>query len=1368
MTVKSIADLFDRLKHGYITSPEALEEKIREYRRAAPAAGYRDRLDVLLAAAFRAYIAALRDMGAEDPTDRVLALSGPRPRRPALVPERLKLLVVEGFYDLTEAQARAVATLARSANRTLVCIDWPDLSSPVAAVAAGMAEALREAGLPPPESGEPGRGRRKARRGAPPEAERSGTKGAAPPPDRTCPRRGESSRTRLVEAVFGTAPASDRPLPRPPDRRPDRSSAAWLDRMADRSPNAPADPMAAPPTEGGCAGSAEATGIELLEAEDRRDEVRAIARRIRALRESEPSLAPSDIAVIFPDLDAYAHLVEEIFEEYAIGFHICRGRPAASLPVVRSLMSLLRAAALGFRREDMLEVAACPLFDFRAAGVPLEGATARLLRTIAVEADLRGGGSFESAWLRPIEAILRVRLAAAERADEAVRRGEMTHEEADRARAAPGALEALIEVLRKLRDLLAPFADGARLEPHEHALRIADLFEKLRIGERIAELASGVPAGLAGEPAAAHTAEPDASPGARPVAGPAGQLAGRAFGRPPSEPEGKTGTGPGAETNARPGRKSGAEPARETDAGPAGKSSAAMDGRPPAAPDPETIARRRLGLDIVAGCAAEAAAACAAAGRERQMSFPEFLEVVEDILASRRYVPEGWNPDGVQVLGMLDARGLTFRRMFFGGLTEDAVPGAEAARFFPPIPGAPGIPARDISRPLEGRFLFAYYALNGTDGCVLSRPRNVGDSPVPPCVYVASLARFLPAGGCGGSGGDRRSGIRMADGAGCGSGRLAGKELEGRRSDGPRVGADRYQADDERSGPAGHPGTPGAAANGGAAGALEASATEREVLDAAAGAAKAVIASGAPVESADISPLKVAVAAGLSGEVRGMLRAMSVYARRSCPADLSPYTGHLSQGARGAALELALRVSRDGNGRRRPRRSVSASFLESYASCPARFFFENVAGLAADPEIEWDVSPVNRGKLIHTVLRRFAERRVARGEWFAGKEGEEGSALRELEDELKKALAELDFSDDPFVEAFREGLLDLSDTRQPSGALADFVIGEMEAAGNATWRMAPELLEVMWSVQAPTDIAEALGDVELQNGLRLAARVDRCDAPLRADAEGGMVACGGAGVRSGFGSGGGPGADFGGGSDEASDAGLGGASGRSPDGGSGHESGGPDGRRSGSTSRDPGAGAPGRRGRKAPGSGTPPPTAVIAEALKLSGPPPPKTVAIYDYKTGGRTPTVAGMLSGLEFQLPFYLLVARLKGLDPCAAAVYKIRPWEKIRRTSFVWMKDDAPGLLGAKLARRHLDLRGENLAHSFLEETKKRIRAILGAIAAGHFPPAPARAEECRGCSFARVCGMGGREADIRRRALARILGQAIYSPKPFRADR
>ncbi len=1139
LTVKSMADFFNRLEHEGITSPDDLEAKIREYRRGAPAPEHRSDADRFLAQIFRAYRAALRDMGAESPADRILALSGRNPRRPPWLPSGLRLLAVEGFYDLTVAQARAVAALAGSADRTIICLDWPDLFSPVAKVVAGMADALIEAGLPSPKLKRPSDGRRQSYCGASSGAALRGTESGAPSPARMRGRRGDSARARQVEAIFGIA--------RPPERLSGRALGSNPGLAASRPSGLSPDP-------------AKEARVELVEAEDRREEVREIARRICALIESDPSLALSDIAVIFPDLETYAHLVEETFEEYAVEFHICSGRPAARLPVTRSLLSLLRAAARGARREDMLEIAACPMFDFHAAGVPLDWEKARLLRTVAVEADLRGGGDFESAWLRPIEGILNARRAAAERAEEAVERGEMTREEAQRVKAAPENLEALLDAMRKLRDMLEPMSGGARVEPRDHALRIYGMFEKLRVRRRIEELASKAPV---------YTEE-----------------------KPPADTE---------------------------EEGPA------------ASPFPRTLDSRTMGLDVVVECVAEAAAAYAASARRRSMDFAEFMDAVEDILSEKRYFPESWNPDGVQVLGWLDARGLTFRRVFFGGLIEDALPGADSARFFPPLPGVPGIPSHDISRPLEGRFLFAYHALNGTDGCVLSWPRKVGDGPVTPCIYVASLARFLPVAGRRGS---------------CGAGN------ENQRASAPAIGK------------------VGSACACDAGGFPKAVVSAREALEAAAEAARTAIASGAPIESLDISPLKAAVAAGLAGEVRGMLRAMSVCARRSDPADLSPYTGHLGPGAAAAAMELAFRVARGEDGRRVPARRVSASFLESYAACPARFFFEEVVGLSAEPEILWDVSPKDRGKLIHVVLRRFTDKRTAAGGagWFEGSPDEAGKAVEEMKEELERALSELDFRDDPFVGVFRDGLLDLSDRENPSGALADFVREEIELAANSQRAMAPKMLEVMWTAAVPWDVAEVLGS-ELAGNLWFAARIDRCDA---------LRACG---------------------------------------------------------------------------------------AVMLKSPPARNTVAIYDYKTGGDMPGKTGMLSGFHLQLPFYLLIARLRGLDPCAAAIYEVRPWGRVGRKAFVWMKNIGPVLMGTDPSRRHLDLSAGDLADSFLEETKKRIRSILGAIAAGLFPPAPAGADECRRCPFGRVCGMGGRDADVRKRRLAGIAGLRMYFPEPFR---
>jgi hypothetical protein len=68
---------------------------------------------------------------------------------------------------------------------------------------------------------------------------------------------------------------------------------------------------------------------------------------------------------------------------------------------------------------------------------------------------------------------------------------------------------------------------------------------------------------------------------------------------------------------------------------------------------------------------------------------------------------------------------------------------------------------------------------------------------------------------------------------------------------------------------------------------------------------------------------------------------------------------------------------------------TSASRLETWATCPHAFFMEYLLGVepVEDPERQWEMSPLDRGSLIHEVLDRFVSDQIPAGR--AGPWGEE-------------------------------------------------------------------------------------------------------------------------------------------------------------------------------------------------------------------------------------------------------------------------------------------------------------------------------------------------------------------------------------------
>ncbi len=110
-------------------------------------------------------------------------------------------------------------------------------------------------------------------------------------------------------------------------------------------------------------------------------------------------------------------------------------------------------------------------------------------------------------------------------------------------------------------------------------------------------------------------------------------------------------------------------------------------------------------------------------------------------------------------------------------------------------------------------------------------------------------------------------------------------------------------------------------------------------------------------------------------------------------------------------------------------RMLSPSQLETWAACPYRYFLGRVLGAqgAADEE-EDEISPLERGSLVHKVLERFVAEGGDSGERLMALAGEghkkdsEGYALV-LENEQKRERELLmDLADEEFAEAERRGI----------------------------------------------------------------------------------------------------------------------------------------------------------------------------------------------------------------------------------------------------------------------------------------------------------------------------------------------------------
>ncbi|MEN6626073.1 MAG: PD-(D/E)XK nuclease family protein [Candidatus Sumerlaeia bacterium] len=106
--------------------------------------------------------------------------------------------------------------------------------------------------------------------------------------------------------------------------------------------------------------------IELIEADDRRTEIEAAARRLAALcrlqpGQAEPAMAWREAAVLARDLEPYEDLVREIFRRWGIPFFLDRPRRIFGHPLARLILSAIELVRSGWRGEAFLQHLKCGL-----------------------------------------------------------------------------------------------------------------------------------------------------------------------------------------------------------------------------------------------------------------------------------------------------------------------------------------------------------------------------------------------------------------------------------------------------------------------------------------------------------------------------------------------------------------------------------------------------------------------------------------------------------------------------------------------------------------------------------------------------------------------------------------------------------------------------------------------------------------------------------------------------------------------------------------------------------------------------------------------------------------------------------------------
>ncbi len=108
--------------------------------------------------------------------------------------------------------------------------------------------------------------------------------------------------------------------------------------------------------------------VEMIEAEDARGEILAVARRLAAIHRDR-GWRWSEMTLITRDLEMYAPYVREIFPRFGVPFFLDELRRVSGHPVARLVLSAVSIAAHGWQTETILDYLKCglsPLQDMDA------------------------------------------------------------------------------------------------------------------------------------------------------------------------------------------------------------------------------------------------------------------------------------------------------------------------------------------------------------------------------------------------------------------------------------------------------------------------------------------------------------------------------------------------------------------------------------------------------------------------------------------------------------------------------------------------------------------------------------------------------------------------------------------------------------------------------------------------------------------------------------------------------------------------------------------------------------------------------------------------------------------------------------------
>lgn len=200
--------------------------------------------------------------------------------------------------------------------------------------------------------------------------------------------------------------------------------AAWTERaLREAVPGLTVEQVTAP---------ARGVAREAMTASDAEAQLREITRSIKARLILEPSLRPSDFAVVFRQATPHLSLARRVFEEAQLPLDPAAGEALARRPFGAWLLRLLRVGAHGWRMRDVLDVVGAGFADwtrwgFESGDLEVLRATARRhqlwsgvarLRALptAIEADLDGTKQERdarrrgaaAAWLRAVDGLVAV------------------------------------------------------------------------------------------------------------------------------------------------------------------------------------------------------------------------------------------------------------------------------------------------------------------------------------------------------------------------------------------------------------------------------------------------------------------------------------------------------------------------------------------------------------------------------------------------------------------------------------------------------------------------------------------------------------------------------------------------------------------------------------------------------------------------------------------------------------------------------------------------------------------------------------------------------------------------------------------------